>query len=406
MHQVDLFEHILPAYAAGGDLSNGDLYRSISESSGLPFSAWEERSPVGESGELHSLLKRRARWYQQSLRTLGLLERVDGKRGTWRITPKGKTKLTPAADGAVMLGFSTDLGIALWAKAESAFPLLNEPIHLCLTSLPYVLRHERAYGGAPEHLYVDWALRVLEPIIKQLAPGASLAINLGNDCFEPGSPARSMYKERLLLRLVDTFGLKLMDTIVWENPSRPPGPYQWASRTRQQLNGTYEPIYWLTNDPTRCFSDNRRVLQPHTQGHLALIARGGENRLTNYGDGSHRVYPGSYAKPTAGRIPRNVIRMSHLCADKKDVARLARAAGLPVHGATMPLQLAKLLVEFLTEEGDLVVDPCAGWMRSAKAAEQLNRRWVTTEMHGEYVIGGALGMRDCTGFEMFGGLAA
>lgn len=406
MQPVDLFDYVLPAYAAGGDLTNEDLYRSISEASGLPTSAWEERSAVGASGEMHSLLKRRARWWQQSLRQCQLLERVDGKRGTWRITPKGKRKLTPAADDAVMLGFSTTLGVALWAKAESAFPFMDEPIHLCLSSLPYVLRHERAYGGAPENAYVDWAMRLLEPIVMQLAPGGSIALNLGNDCFEPGTPARSLYKERLLLNLVDGFGLSLMDTFVWENPCRPPGPLQWSSRTRQQLNGTYEPIYWLTNDPGRCFSNNRRVLQPHTADHLALIARGGESRRTSHGDGSHRVYPGSYAKPTEGRIPRNVIRMSHMCQDKRDVAALARAAGLPVHGATMPLKLARFLIEFLTEPNHLVADPCAGWFTTAKAAEQLGRRWFATEQMGEYVLGGALGMRESAGFEMYGGVAA
>lgn len=406
MQQADLFDHVLPAYASGGALSNDDLYRAISESSGLPLSAWDERSPVGEAGEMHSLLKRRARWWQQSLRAIGLLERVEGKRGTWQITKKGKAKLTPAEDGKVLLGFSTNLGIALWAKAESAFPLLNEPIHLCLSSLPYVLRQQRAYGGVSEQEYVDWALRLLEPIVKQLAPGGSIALNLGNDCFMPGLPSRSLYKERLLLKLVDSFGLAPMDTLIWENPSRPPGPLRWSSLSRQQLNASYEPIYWLTNDPKRCFANNRRVLQPHTERHLALIARGGENRTTSYGDGSHRVRPGSYSQPTEGRIPRNVIRMSHLCADKKDLSKLARAASLPVHGATMPLNLAKMIIEFLTEKDHLIADPCGGWFRTAKAAELLGRRWVSTEYIGEYVLGGALGMRDCDGFEMFGRLAA
>lgn len=404
LQQIDLFEPLLPAYAAAGPMSNADLYRAISERTGLDPAAWDERHPIGQAGDLHSPLKRRVRWFQQSLRALGLLEHHEGRRGMWRITPQGKAKLTPAAAGTALLGFSTELGVAIWAKAEDAFPILGEQIHLCLTSLPYVLRKPRAYGGAAEHEYLDWALRLLEPIVKQLAPGGSIALNLGNDCFEPGLPSRSLYKERLLLALVDAFDLHAMDTLVWENPSRPPVPRQWASGTRQQLNGTYEPIYWLTNDPKNCFANNRRVLQPHTERHLKLIARGGEARTTSYGDGSHRVRPGSYSAPTAGRIPRNVIRMSHKCGDKEALARLARAAGLPIHGATMPLGLAKLLIEFMSEREQLVVDPCSGWFRTAKAAEQLGRRWFATEKMGEYVLAGGLGMRDCVGFEMHGQL--
>ncbi len=403
--QVELFDHILPAYAAGGSLSNADLYQALSEASGVAASAWDEKAPIGKAGEMHSPLKRRVRWYQQSLRALNLLERHESKRGVWQLTPQGKNKLTPSELGNVMLGFSTELGIALWAKAESAFPLLGEDIHLCLTSLPYLLRNPRAYGGPAEHEYVDWAMRLLEPIVRQLAPGGSIALNLGNDCFEPGKPSRSVYKERLFLKLIDTFGLSAMDTLIWENPSRPPGPKQWASGSRQQFNATYEPIYWLTNDPKSCLANNRRVLQPHTEQHLKLLAKGGEQRNTDYGEGSHRVRPGSYGAPTAGRIPRNVIRMSHKCADKSAIAKLARAAGLPVHGATMPLGLAKLLIEFFTEREQLVVDPCSGWFRTAKAAELLGRRWYATEHMGQYVLGGALGMRDCAGFQAFGSLA-
>lgn len=405
-HQIELFDHILPAYAGGGAMSNADLYRAISKASGLDAAAWDVKAPIGAAGEMHSPLKRRVRWYQQSLRALQLLERHESKRGYWTLTPKGKNKLTPSEPGNVLLGFSTDLGIALWAKSEAVFPQLGEDIHLCLTSLPYVLRNARAYGGAKEHEYVDWALRLLEPIIRQLAPGGSIALNLGQDCFEAGMPSRSLYKERLLLKLVDTFGLRSMDTLIWHNPSRPPGPLQWASLSRQQLNASYESILWLSNDPKRCLANNRRVLQPHSEQHLALMGQGGEKRHTSYGDGAHRVRPGSYGKPTEGRIPRNVITMSHKCGSKQALAALARAAGLPVHGATMPLGLAKLLIEFLTEREQLVVDPCSGWFTTAKAADELGRRWIGVEHMGDYVLGGALGMRSRPGFQAFGDLAS
>ena len=47
------------------------------------------------------------------------------------------------------------------------------------------------------------------------------------------------------------------------------------------------------------------------------------------------------------------------------------------------------IVEFLTEPDDLVVDPCAGSFTTAKASELLGRRWLSTELMGEYVAGGA-----------------
>ncbi|ORF00804.1 DNA methyltransferase [Snodgrassella alvi] len=43
---------------------------------------------------------------------------------------------------------------------------------------------------------------------------------------------------------------------------------------------------------------------------------------------------------------------------------------------------------FTTQPDDLVADPFAGSQTTALAAERLNRRWVTTEMHKEYVQNG------------------
>jgi DNA modification methylase len=400
--QMALFDGVFAAYSGGSTLSNADLYRKLSAEHGIDSCEWAKKSPIGKAAQLHSPLKRQVRWYQQTLKSLGLLEKDGSARGHWRLTAKGAKKLTPAAGSTVLLGFSTDLGLALWSRAESAFPLLGEPIHLILSSLPYPLAVPRDYGNPKESEYVDWVCRLLEPMMGQLAPGASIALNVGNDVFKQGSAARSMYKERMLLALSDRFGLELMDTLVWENPSRPPGPLQWASRTRQQLNAKWEPVYWLTNDPTKVKSNNRRVLQPHSQAHLELMARGGEQRQTNYGDGAHCVRPGSYGNATEGKIPGNVIHMGHRCPDKSDVAKLAKAAGLPVHGATMPTKLARFIIEFLTEKDDLVVDPCAGWFTTSRAAEQTGRRWFATEQMGEYVLGGALGFKDFSGFEAFG----
>ena len=83
-----------------------------------------------------------------------------------------------------------------------------------------------------------------------------------------------MYCERLLLALHDRLGLRLMDRLIWENRSKPPGPFQYASKARTQLNVVYEPIYWLTNNPHAVKSNNRRVLLEHTEKHLKLIRQG------------------------------------------------------------------------------------------------------------------------------------
>jgi DNA modification methylase len=212
---------------------------------------------------------------------------------------------------------------------------------------------------------------------------------ISNDIFLPHSPARSLYRERLVLALFDRLGLYKMDELIWENRSKAPGPYQYASKARTQLNVVYEPIYWLTNDPSKVRSSNQRVLQAHTEKHLKLIAEGGENRKVTSSDGAYRIKPGSYANPTEGRIPRNILTYGHRCKHQAAYKRFAQQHGLPSHGAPMPLKLASFLVEFLSEPGDLVADPFGGSLTTAHAAELLGRRWLTTECMVEYLAGGS-----------------
>lgn len=398
-----LTEELLSAYAStSGSLANQAVYSQVRS---IDAQEMAKRVPIGKDGALHSPGARKVRWHQQTLKAMGILEPdPESGRGYWRLTPSARNKLTPAPTKQVLLGFRTELGVALWSSSSSFFASLDEPITLCLTSPPYPLAQPRAYGNPSVHEYIDFVCELLEPIVANLVPGGSICLNISNDIFEPGSPARSLYRERLVIALCDRLGLSKMDELIWENPSKPPGPLQWASKSRQQLNVAWEPVYWFTNCPELCSADNRRVLQPHTQKHLDLIRRGGEARSAQYGDGAYRLKPGSYGRETAGRIPRNILRYSHSDAERAQARRWAIEHGLPTHGALMPKALAKFLIELLTAEGELVVDPCFGWGTSGLAAEETNRRWFGTELMGEHILGGSGRFERAPGFERFGAL--
>ena len=387
-HQLSLFEHVASCYAdRGGALANADLYAAVASKALIGDDALHRQVPIGQAGAARSPVKRKIRWFQQTLKSLGILERIPDTRGAWQLTERGRKQLTKADESSRMIGFATDLGVAIWAQCGSVFTGLTEPIHLLLSSPPYPLRNARAYGNPSESEYVDFICRTLDPIAKSLAPGGSICLNISNDIFESKSPARSLYVERLVLALSDRLGLSLMDRLVWENPNKPPGPTQWASLKRYQLNVGYEPIYWFTNDPLRVRSNNQRVLAPHSAAHQKLLASGGETRTSVFGDGAYRLKPGSFGNQTEGRIPRNVLRFSSVCKDQRAYKASCRESGLPSNQAPMPLSLAKFLVRFLSEPGDLVVDPFSGSFTTAKAAESLGRRWIGTEQVLEYILG-------------------
>lgn len=370
-------------------LDNASAYEAQARSEGIPLSDFKARVPIGKSREKHSPAARRVRWWQQDLKAKGWLEPVPNMRGRWRLTEPARKALTPAEPKRVLLACSTDLGVALWASCEDVFGRLNEPISLMLTSPPYPLARPRAYGNPTLTDYVDWLCQMIEPIIRNLVDGGVVALNVSNDIFEPNSPARSTYRERLVIALCDRFGLHKMDELIWHNPTKAPGPLRWASITRQQLNTAWEPVLLFSNNPHRCVADNRRVLQAHTDKHMALLKRGGEQRTGVYADGAYQIKPGSFRAPTAGKIPRNVLNFPHLSgsAEMRKVRATLKDDGIPIHGATMPLPLAEFLVEYLCPPDGLTVDPFGGWGTTAMAAEKTGRRWLTTEKHLEYAIG-------------------
>lgn len=399
--QLNLFAEVASVYAESPDqaVDNESLYAEVATRAGISAEILNGRKPIGRDGTLRSTIKRRIRWYQQTLKQLGVIEHTED-RGVWRLSENAGNDLNRAATGVKLVAFSTEFGVAIWGNHQDIFRHIHEPIALCITSPPYPLRKARAYGGPTETQYVNFICEALEPIVRGLIPGGSIVLNMGQDVFEPGKPSRSLYLERVVLALHDRLGLALMDRIPWVNYSKPPGPTYWACVNRVQLSAAYEPLYWFTNDPEQVRSDNRRVLEAHTERHQRLMSAGGERRNTGYGDGVYRLKPGDFGKVTSGRIPRNVLERGHNCPDTRSYRRAAKDMGLPTHGASFPTNIPDFFIRLMTVPGELVVDPFGGTVKTGLAAERLGRRWLVTEWIREYLQGAAELFRGFIGFEM------
>lgn len=406
--QLDLFVHVAAAYAEtpSSTLGNTALYDFVADRAGIDMAKFHARVPIGASGALRSTAKRKIRWYQQTLKQLGIIKRVAGERGIWQLTESAGKNLHKAAAGVKLVAFSTELGVAVWGRNQDVFSRFDEPIALYISSPPYPLRKSRAYGNPDEAHYVDFICQALEPIVRSLIPGGSIVLNLSNDIFESKSPARSLYLERLTLALHDRLGLSLMDRLPWVNFSKPPGPTYWACVNRVQLTTAYELVLWFTNDPARVRSDNRRVLEAHSDRHIRLMQAGGAQRSAVYGDGAYKIRPDSYGRITEGKIPRNVILRGHGCNDTSAYRQHAKDLGLPVHGAMQPTSIPDFFIRLLTEPGELVVDTFGGTIRTGLAAERLGRRWFVTEWMLQYIRGSAELFREFPSFMMNPALAS
>ena len=377
MQQLNLLETaIVDCYqnASTDDrVSNSMVYRHVESALGVPGDV----TPVGKSGVLRNVLHRKIRWAMQDLKLQGAIEKVS--RGHWTLTKQKRVELHSIEASQHMVAASTSLGVAIWAKSQTVFSriLTNEPIHLALTSPPYPLNQPRAYGNHKEiQDYIDFICDALSPIVEKLYDGGNIALNIGNDIFTQGTPARSTYVERLVIAIEDRLGLSLMDRLVWSCPNKIPGPIAWASKKRMQLNAGFEPVLWFCNNPNKCIADNRRVLQPHSEAHQRFIESGGQKRRQVNGDGAYIKRAGAFSNATEGKIPKNVLTFHNVCSSGRKVSQYAKENGWPAHSAKMPLTLADFLVKFLSRDGDLVVDPFGGTMTTGQAAEQIGRAHV------------------------------
>ena len=148
--QLELFSAVQDAYASSdGAVPNEELYAFVQERGVYSESEMAARETIGATGQKHSTAKRACRWIQQTLKQLGLLERVD--RALWTLTGAGKEALTRIERPYRVLGFSTELGIAVLGNCQDVFGRLKEDdISLCICSPPYPIQRGRAYGTWPD----------------------------------------------------------------------------------------------------------------------------------------------------------------------------------------------------------------------------------------------------------------
>jgi site-specific DNA-methyltransferase (cytosine-N4-specific) len=87
-----------------------------------------------------------------------------------------------------------------------------------------------------------------------------------------------------------------------------------------------------------------------------------------------------------GAIPPNLLTLGNNDANGYYLTRCAEEKIKP-HTARFPIQLPEFFIRFLTEEGDLVLDPFAGSCTTGEAAERLSRRWIGFEPVPDYLDG-------------------
>jgi DNA modification methylase len=274
--------------------------------------------------------------------------------------------------------YRTDLGALFCADSLEFMRLMpDDSVDLILTSPPYALHFKKEYGNANQQDYVAWFLPFAREIKRVMKPSGSFVLNVGG-AWKPGLPVRSLYHYRLLLALADETGFDLAQEFFWFNPAKMPAPAEWVNVRRIRVKDSVEYIFWLVKDP-KAKADNRQVLNPYSKDMRRLIKRGVKETTRPSG----HVINGTFANDQGGSIPSNLIQCGNNESNSAYI-RNSKAAHSKIHPARFPGELPRFFIEFLTNPGDMVLDPFAGSNTTGHVAEGLKRKWVGVELREEY----------------------
>ena len=275
--------------------------------------------------------------------------------------------------------YKTKLGKAFCADSlEFMRGMPDGEVDLVVTSPPYALHFKKEYGNADQKQYVAWFLPFAREIRRILKPEGSFVLNVGG-AWTPGAPLRSLYHYRLILALCDDAGFNLCQEFFWHNPAKMPAPAEWVNVRRIRVKDSVEYIFWLSASAFPK-ADNSKVLQAYSKDMERLIKRGIKQTKRPSG---HNIKP-TFSTDRGGSIPANIITCGNNESNSNYIKQ-SKKLGQKVHPARYPAELPRFFVEFLTDPGDLVLDPFAGSNTTGAVAEQLGRHWLAVEKDETYV---------------------
>jgi site-specific DNA-methyltransferase (cytosine-N4-specific) len=276
--------------------------------------------------------------------------------------------------------FRTTSGAAYRGKAEELLTRLPaESVNLIFTSPPYALHFKKEYGNADQSKYVEWFLGFAAEFKRVLKSDGSLVIDIGGS-WQPGHPVRSLCHFEVLIGLVREHGFHLAQEFYWFNPAKLPAPAEWVTVRRIRVKDAVECLWWLSKT-TNPKADNRKILAPYSEDMKRLLKRG--YRAKTRPSGHHITHKFTEQN---GSIPPNVLTLGNNDANGYYLKRCAEEKMKP-HPARFPGQLPEHFIKFLTDEGDMVLDPFAGSCTAGEVSERLHRRWMAFELSAEYLDG-------------------
>lgn len=222
--------------------------------------------------------------------------------------------------------------------------LPDQSVNAVISDPPYA-EVDREYGRFSEeewkalmHAVVRECRRILKP--------------RGSAMFVLQSNSENVGKVRPWLWEFMVWAMKewnLIQDVYWWNPSTPPNVH--THRDIGLLRPSVKQLVWL--GPADCYRDQAAVLWSESESNVAARAEGRMERVTHpSGMSFSRGKAANAAVERGGVTPYNLLPISNV--------NSSSSGGAMGHGAATPYPLCRWWVRYITQPGDIVVDPFTG----------------------------------------------
>lgn len=259
--------------------------------------------------------------------------------------------------------------------------LPDASIDLVVTSPPFALQRQKAYGNKDQHDYVDWLMDFARLVFRKLKPKGSFVLDLGG-AYRKGVPARSLYNFRVPIRFCDEIGFFLAEDFYWFNPSKLPSPIEWVNKRKIRVKDAVNTVWWFgkTEWPK---ADASKVLVAYSDRMKKLLQDPGKFYSPKKRPSGHDIGKG-FGKDNGGAMPSNLLQISNSESNGQYMSG-CKAIGADMHPARFPAKLPEFFIRFLTSPGDVVLDIFAGSNTTGWVAETEGRRWLAFEERMDYL---------------------
>ena len=280
--------------------------------------------------------------------------------------------------------YTTQSGAAYRGDSrELLHELRDESLDLVITSPPFALQRQKAYGNKDQAEYLDWLMDFARLVYAKLKPSGSFVMDVGG-AYQKGVPTRSLYHLRLPIRFCDEIGFFLAEDFYWFNPAKLPSPIEWVNKRKLRAKDSVNNLWWFSKTEWPK-ADVSKVLVPYSGRMLKLMEDPAKFYKPKTRPSGHDISRG-FAKDNGGAIPSNLLQISNTESNGTYVAG-CKAVDAERHPARFPSKLPEFFIRFLTDPGDVVLDIFAGSNTTGQVAEAEGRNWLAFEERIDYLAG-------------------